>query len=82
LQIPFPSYPEQTAIAEVLTDMDAEFAALAGKLKVEKMIELLEKRLAEQERLEEYRSGSSIWVLHPGAGSRYCARSRTGESLG
>jgi type I restriction enzyme, S subunit len=28
LQIPFPSYPEQTAIAEVLTEMDAELAAL------------------------------------------------------
>jgi type I restriction enzyme, S subunit len=28
LQIPFPSVPEQTAIAAVLTDMDAELAAL------------------------------------------------------
>ena len=28
LAIPFPPLPEQTAIAEVLTDMDAELAAL------------------------------------------------------
>ena len=28
LQIPFPKYDEQTAIAEVLSDMDAELAAL------------------------------------------------------
>lgn len=32
LQIPFPSYPEQAAIAEVLTDMDAEIKALEAKL--------------------------------------------------
>lgn len=32
LQIPFPSYPEQAAIAEVLTDMDAEIEALEAKL--------------------------------------------------
>ena len=28
LQIPFPDFVEQTAIAEVLSDMDAELAAL------------------------------------------------------
>jgi type I restriction enzyme S subunit len=30
--IPFPSFDEQTAIAEILSDMDAEIAALEGKL--------------------------------------------------
>ena len=32
LQIPLPSYPEQTAIATVLSDMDAEIVALEEKL--------------------------------------------------
>jgi len=32
LQIPFPAYKEQTAIAAVLSDMDAEIAALETKL--------------------------------------------------
>jgi type I restriction enzyme S subunit len=31
-EILFPEYPEQTAIAEILSDMDAEIAALEGKL--------------------------------------------------
>ena len=30
--VPYPSLPEQTAIAEILSDMDAEIAALEGKL--------------------------------------------------
>jgi type I restriction enzyme S subunit len=30
--VPFPSLPEQTAIATVLSDMDAEIAALEAKL--------------------------------------------------
>ncbi len=30
--IPYPTLPEQTAIAEILSDMDAEIAALEGKL--------------------------------------------------
>ena len=46
---------------------NAEFAALARRLKVDRMIELLEQRLEEQERLEQYRRGHSIWVLHPSA---------------
>lgn len=32
LQIPFPEYDEQTAIAEILSDMDAEIDALGAKL--------------------------------------------------
>jgi type I restriction enzyme S subunit len=32
LQIPFPKYEEQTAIAAILSDMDAEIAALEAKL--------------------------------------------------
>jgi type I restriction enzyme S subunit len=32
LQIPLPSLEEQAAIAEILSDMDAETAALEGKL--------------------------------------------------
>lgn len=32
LQIPFPEYEEQTAIAAILSDMDAEIAALEAKL--------------------------------------------------
>ena len=32
LKIPFPNYAEQTAIAEVLSDMDEELAALEQRL--------------------------------------------------
>ena len=32
LEIPFPDYDEQTAIAEVLSDMDAEIEALEQRL--------------------------------------------------
>jgi type I restriction enzyme S subunit len=32
LEIPCPSYAEQTAIAAILSDMDAEIAALEAKL--------------------------------------------------
>ena len=32
LQIPLPDVAEQTAIAEILSDMDAEISALEGKL--------------------------------------------------
>ena len=32
LQIPFPDYEEQAAIAAILSDMDAEIAALEAKL--------------------------------------------------
>ncbi len=31
IEIPFPSKPEQTAIAEILSDMDAEITALEQK---------------------------------------------------
>jgi len=32
LKIPFPTFPEQTAIAAVLTEMDAELAGLEQRL--------------------------------------------------
>ena len=51
LQIPFPDFVEQTAIAEVLSDMDAELAALEQRrdktrlLKQAMMQELLTGRI-------------------------------------
>jgi glycosyltransferase involved in cell wall biosynthesis len=43
------------------------FAAVAGELQVEKIVELLETKWRYQQQLEYYRRDGRLWVLHPAA---------------
>ena len=68
------TYREETA-------SNPQFAVLAEKLQMEKLIELLRQQLDQQERLEHYRENRSIWVLHPSAWLARWRRNAMGKEI-
>jgi glycosyltransferase involved in cell wall biosynthesis len=59
---------------------NAELAATAKELQVDRMIELIEEHLICQHQLEEYRH-RSLWVFHPGAWQARVARNAKSREL-
>jgi hypothetical protein len=68
------TYREETA-------SNPEFAVLAEKVRAERLIELLGQRLEQQERLEQYREGRSIWPLYPAAWMARWRRNALGKEI-
>lgn len=59
---------------------DPAFAASAKNLEVDRIIELLENRMRDQQRLEAHRQGGRIWALNPAAWqARWRRNARTRE---